>query len=60
MRYWNDFLNVVTERQAEITMSLANGNVSNFESYMKLVGQIAGLEMSKDIVHNLLQDEENE
>lgn len=60
MRYWNEFLNVVNQKQAEISISLAHGNASDYAAYMKLVGIIEGLEMSKDIVHSLLQEDQDE
>lgn len=60
MRYVSDMISAVKVEQAKIKESLAAGNVANFETYQRLVGQIQGLELSLEIVNNLLKEEEND
>lgn len=60
MRYWSDFLSAVEARQADIAKSLAAGNAQDYAKYQRLVGEIAGLQMSKDILDNLLREDEDE
>ena len=60
MRYVSDFISAVKARQAEIAISLARGSASNFESYQRLVGEHAGLELSLEILNNLLKEDDND
>ena len=56
MRYESDFIGAVKARQNEISLSLAQGNCVNFETYQRLVGQYQGLEHALDILNNLLKE----
>jgi hypothetical protein len=58
MRYEEDFIGAIKVRQAEIASSMTAGNVVNFETYQRLVGQHAGLQEALDILNNLLKDDD--
>lgn len=60
MRYISDIISAVKAEQARIAESLTAGNVVNFETYQRLVGQHQGLVKSLEIINNLLKEEENE
>lgn len=60
MRYISDIISAVKAEQARIAESLTVGNVVNFETYQRLVGQHQGLVKSLEIINNLLKEEENE
>jgi hypothetical protein len=60
MRYVSDFIAAVESKQAEIAASLANGSASDFNSYQRLVGEYSGLQMSIDILNNLLKEDEDD
>jgi hypothetical protein len=60
MRYWNDFLSAVQARQAEISYSLALGNASDYATYQRLVGEVAGLEAAKEMLNNLLKEDQDD
>ena len=60
MRYISDIISAVKAEQARIAESLTAGNVVNFETYQRLVGQYQGLVKSLEIIENLLKDEEDE
>jgi hypothetical protein len=58
MRYVEDFIGAIKVRQAEIASSMTAGNVVNFETYQRLVGQYAGLQEALEILNNLLKDDD--
>ncbi len=60
MRYVSDIISAVKAEQARIAESLTAGNVVNFETYQRLVGQHQGLVKSLEIIENLLKEDENE
>lgn len=60
MRYISDIISAVKAEQARIGESLTAGNVVNFETYQRLVGQHQGLVKSLEIIENLLKEDENE
>jgi hypothetical protein len=60
MRYVSDFIAAIEGKQAEISASLANGSASDFNSYQRLVGEYSGLQMSLDILNNLLREDEDD
>ena len=60
MRYISDIISAVKAEQARIAESLTAGNVVNFETYQRLVGQHQGLGSSLEIIENLLKEDENE
>jgi hypothetical protein len=57
MRYVEDFIGAIKDRQAEISRSLTAGNAVNFETYQRLVGQHAGLEDALQILNDLLKED---
>ena len=57
MRYVEDFIGAIKNRQAEISRSLTAGNAVNFETYQRLVGQHAGLEDALQILNDLLKED---
>ena len=60
MRYISDIISAVKVEQARIAESLTAGNVVNFETYQRLVGQHQGLVKSLEIIENLLKEDEDE
>lgn len=60
MRYISDIISAVKAEQARIAESLTAGNVVNFETYQRLVGQYQGLVKSLEIIENLLKEDEDE
>ena len=56
----SDIIHAVKARQNEIASSLAEGHATTFESYQRLVGEVAGLQRTLDIINNLLEKEEDE
>jgi len=60
VRYISDIISAVKAEQARIAESLTAGNVVNFETYQRLVGQYQGLVKSLEIIENLLKEDENE
>jgi len=60
MRYVAEFIGAVKVRQAEIANSLAQGSAGDFSVYQRLVGEYSGLQMSLDILNNLLKEDEDD
>jgi hypothetical protein len=60
VRYISDIISAVKAEQARIAESLTAGNVVNFETYQRLVGQYQGLVKSLEIIENLLKEDEDE
>jgi uncharacterized protein (UPF0254 family) len=58
MRYVSDFIGAVEAEKRVIAQSLVNGNIVNFETYQRLVGQHQGLEKALEILNDLLKEEE--
>jgi hypothetical protein len=56
----SDIISAVKVEQARIKESLAQGNLPNFETYQRLVGQYQGLEATLEIINNLLKEEDND
>lgn len=56
MRYVEDFIGAIKDRQAEISRSVTAGNAVNFDAYQRLVGQHAGLEEALQILNDLLKE----
>ena len=46
-------------RQTEIQVSLAQGNMINWESYQRMVGEHRGLQSVMDLIDHMLEEEEN-
>lgn len=53
----NDFINLINQRKTEISQAITDGNVVNFETYQRLVGQYQGLEESLNILNSLLEEQ---
>jgi hypothetical protein len=47
-------------RQAELQMSLAQGNPMTWESYQRMVGEHQGLQTTLDILDAMLEEEKNQ
>ena len=60
MRYTSDLIDAVKAEQAKITESLVAGHVVNFETYQRLVGQYQGLQLTLEIINNLLEEKDDE
>ena len=60
MKSVSDIISAVKAEQARIKESLAQGNLPNFETYQRLVGQYQGLEATLDIINNLLKEDEDD
>lgn len=60
MKYLEDYIGAIQARQAEIRLSLADGNAANWESYQRMVGQYSGLNEALDILNNLLKEEDED
>lgn len=61
MRTLGDLIGAIESRQAEIRLSLADGNAASWETYQRMVGHYAGLAESLRILNELLkEDDENE
>lgn len=61
MRYLEDYIGAIESRQAEIRLSLADGNAATWEAYQRVVGHYSGLKEALEILNNLLKEEdENE
>lgn len=60
MRYTSDLIDAVKAEQAKIAESLVAGHVINFETYQRLVGQHQGLQLTLDILNNLLEEKDDE
>jgi len=53
----NDFINLINQRKLEIAQAITDGNVVNFETYQRLVGQYQGLNESLNILNSLLEEQ---
>lgn len=61
MKTLGDLIGAIESRQAEIRLSLADGNAATWESYQRMVGHYAGLTESLQILNDLLkEDDEHE
>lgn len=61
MRTIGDFIGALESRQAEIRLSLADGNAASWEAYQRMVGHYAGLSEALQTLNQLLkEDDENE
>ena len=61
MRTLSDLIGAIEARQAEIRLSLADGNAATWETYQRMVGHYAGLSESLQILNQLLkEDDEHE
>jgi hypothetical protein len=54
----NALIHVIKLRQAEIGMSLAQGNAVNWESYQRMVGEAQGIQFTLDAIDRILEQEE--
>ena len=61
MKTLGDLIGAIESRQAEIRLSLADGNAATWETYQRMVGHYAGLSESLQILNQLLkEDDEHE
>lgn len=57
MDFISSFITLIEQRKLEVAQSMIDGNVVNFETYQRLVGQHQGLEESLNILNNLLEEQ---
>ena len=57
MRTLGDLIGAIESRQAEIRLSLADGNAASWETYQRMVGHYAGLAESLQILNDLLKED---
>jgi hypothetical protein len=52
-------IQLIKQRQQEISEGMVNGNCVNFDSYQRLVGQHIGLQETLQFINQLLEEEKN-
>jgi hypothetical protein len=52
-------IQLIKQRQQEISDGMVNGNCVNFDSYQRLVGQHIGLQETLQFINQLLEEEKN-
>jgi hypothetical protein len=52
-------IQLIKQRQPEISDGMVNGNCVNFDSYQRLVGQHIGLQETLQFINQLLEEEKN-
>lgn len=57
MNFVSSFITLIEQRKLEVAQAMVDGNVVNFETYQRLVGQHQGLEESLNILNNLLEEQ---
>jgi hypothetical protein len=60
MKTLSDLIGAVESRQAEIRLSLADGNAASWETYQRMVGHYAGLSESMQILNQLLKEDNDD
>jgi hypothetical protein len=54
----SELIHMIKLRQAEIGVSLAEGNASTWETYQRVVGENAGLAWVLQMINQKLQEED--
>lgn len=54
----SELIHMIKLRQAEIGVSLAEGNASTWETYQRMVGENAGLAWVLQMINQKLQEED--
>ena len=57
MNFVSSFITLIEQRKLEVAQAMVDGNVVNFETYQRLVGQHQGLEESLNILNNPLEEQ---
>lgn len=52
-------IHLIKIRQAEMHVSLAQGNAVTWEAYQRIVGEYQGLQAAMDMIDNMLDEEKN-
>ena len=60
MKTLADLIGAIESRQAEIRLSLADGNAATWETYQRMVGHYAGLGESLQILNQLLKEDDED
>ena len=60
MNFVSSFITLIEQRKLEVAQAMVDGNVVNFETYQRLVGQHQGLEESLNILNNLLEEQKRD
>lgn len=55
-----EIIHVIKIRQAELSLSLAMGNASSWESYQRMSGEYQGLQRALDFIDQKLKEEDQE
>ena len=58
MNGFSQLIGILKGAQADIALSLANGNANSYEVYQRLVGEYRGLEQALKAIDQLLSEEE--
>ncbi|NBW12029.1 MAG: hypothetical protein EBR82_28760 [Caulobacteraceae bacterium] len=58
MNGFSQLIGILKGAQADIALSLANGNANSYEVYQRLVGEYRGLEQALKAIDQLLTEEE--
>lgn len=53
-------IHLIKIRQAEMQISLAQGNPVTWEAYQRMVGEHQGLQAAMDMIDNMLEEEKNQ
>lgn len=59
MNLISDLIGAIKAQKEAITLAMANGNCSSFESYQRLVGEYISLEKVLLTIDKLLEEEKN-
>lgn len=60
MNSFSDLIGAIKARQAEISVSLAAGNVATWEAYHRIVGVNQGLQEALNIIDKLLKESDED
>ena len=60
MKTLSDLIGAIESRQAEILLSLADGNAASWETYQRMFGHYAGLKESLQILNQLLKEDNDD
>lgn len=58
MNGFSQLIGILKGAQADIALSLANGNANSYEVYQRLVGEYRGLEQALKAIDQLLSEEQ--
>ena len=53
----SELIHAIKVRQVDISISLANGNASTWESYQKMVGEYQGYQVVLNLIESKLEEQ---